>query len=75
MKIYQSLVRLMPFSVCVLYFKIKSPPRSPLGIQNWKKLFSAERIREYLHRETDFQVLCYIVTDGSSYQDKVVIFM
>lgn len=73
-KIYHSLVRLMPFSVCVLYFEIKIPPRSPLGIQNWKKLFSAERIREYLRRETDFQLLCYIVTDSSSYQDKVALF-
>ena len=65
-KISQSVLGFMPFlCVCVILQEKNPPLQSALGIQYWKKLFPAERIRGMLSQR-NFQALCYIITKSSS---------
>ena len=48
------------FDTCYTLRKKSSPFQSALGIQYWKKLFPAERIRG-MPSQRNFQALCYII--------------
>lgn len=53
------------FLMCVILQEKKSPLQSAVGIQYWKKLFPAERIRG-MPSQRNIQALCYIVIKSSS---------
>ena len=74
-KISQSVLGFMPFlCVCVILQEKNPPLQSALGIQYWKKLFPAERIRGMLSQR-NFQALClYYYQKFIFNQDKVVLF-